>query len=114
MFSWSSQACKAAGTLVVCLGALGSAAAQTAVNINYLEGQVPAAPDAIAVYGADMFGDRASLYTGSLEFQHTDLLLPGNSKLEVALKRRHVAGRDSGVRGQLGDWDLDTPRIGGA
>lgn len=65
----------------VCLAALSSlwfpvqGQAQTVVSITYLEGQTPAAPDAIATYGSDMFGDRASLYGGSLEFSHTDLVL---------------------------------------
>ena len=84
-----------------------------AVNINYLEGLLPTAPDAIATYGPDMFGDKASLFSGVLEFQHTDLSLPGNSGLDVALRRKHTAGRSPYVRGQLGDWDLETPRIEG-
>jgi YD repeat-containing protein len=101
--------------LVVVAGVLGGAGwalGQTTVNISYLEGQVPPSPDTVATYGADMFGDKASLYGGSLEFNHVGLQLPGNNRLEVALRRRHTAGRDSYVRGQLGDWDLDTPRIG--
>jgi hypothetical protein len=108
------QRLKSVAKSALCLLAgAGSAWAQTTVNIGYLEGQFPPPPDTIATYGTDMFGDRASLYSGSLEFHHTDLLIPGNNRLDVSLRRRHTAGRDGNVRGQLGDWDLDTPRIGG-
>lgn len=90
-----------------------AAAQGNAVNISYLDGQLPVAPDAITTIGADLFGDKASLFNGALEFEHTDLSLPGNSSLAVLLARRFSAGRSMDVRGALGDWDLDVPRFGG-
>ena len=83
------------------------------VSSSYLAGKLPTAPDSVAAYGPDLFGDKASLYNGSLEFEQTDISLPGNSALPVALTRRFSPGREPTVRGQLGDWDLALPRIGG-
>jgi len=83
------------------------------VTLTYLEGQLPVAPDAVTSLGPNLFGDRVNLYNGSLEFEHTDLSLPGNSALGVALGRRHTPGRSLDVRGQFGDWDLAVPRISG-
>ncbi|WP_374437623.1 BPSL0067 family protein [Inhella sp.] len=97
------------------LFALGTAGAQgDSVTISYLEGKAPVAPDAMTAYGVDLFGDRINLYNGSLSFQHTDLSLPGNNALPVALVRSHSPGRSHQVRGQLGTWDIETPRIGGS
>jgi YD repeat-containing protein len=84
------------------------------VTASYLAGRLPTAPDSVAAYGPDLFGDKASLYNGSLEFEQTDTALPGNSALPVALTRRFSPGRNPQVRGQLGDWDLALPHIGGS
>jgi len=83
------------------------------VSSSYLAGKLPTAPDSVAAYGPDLFGDKASLYNGSLEFEQTDISLPGNSALPIALTRRYSPGRHPIVRGQLGDWDLALPRISG-
>lgn len=102
--------------LAACL-ALMAPLAQTApfeVNIGYLEGLLPKAPDAVTVLGNSLFGDEVNLYNGSLSFSHTDLSVPGNSALAVALIRRHAPTQAAEVLGQFGDWDLDTPRIGGS
>jgi hypothetical protein len=85
----------------------------TPVTVSYLEGKNPVAPDAVATYGPDLMGDKVNLFSGTLEFEHTDLSLPGNNALPVALVRKHTAGRPHEVQGQFGDWDLETPRIGG-
>ena len=91
-----------------------AATAQTqAVNLTFLEGQNPVSQDAITSHGPDLFGDRVNLFNGALEFEHTDLSLPGNSQLPVALVRRYGAGKALSIRGQFGDWDLEAPRIGG-
>jgi len=59
----------------------------------------------------DMFGERIGLFTGSVEFLQTDVDLPGNSALEVGIKRRLVAGAQGrqGL-GMFGVWDLALPR----
>jgi len=59
-----------------------------------------------------LFGDHADLYTGALQFRQTDVSLSGNNALQVALARKHVAGR-GGPEGQLGDWDLEIPHLRG-
>ncbi len=87
---------------------------QNAVSVAFLQGQRPAAPDAIATLGPDLFGDKVNLYNGSFSIEHTDVLLPGTGTLRVALDRQHSPGRQSYVRGVLADWDLNTPRIEGA
>lgn len=87
--------------------------ASNVVSVAYLQGQRPAAPDAIATLGTDLFGDKINLYNGSFSFEQTDVELPGNSTLRVALDRQHSPGRQSEVRGVLGDWDLNVPRIEG-
>ena len=91
-----------------------SASLANPVTISYLQGKSPVAADAITTLGPDLFGDRVNLFNGSLEFEQTDTSLPGNNILPVALNRSHSAGRSGDIRGQLGDWDLDTPRIGGS
>jgi YD repeat-containing protein len=93
--------------------ACGSATSWAEVNLSYLEGTQPVAPDAIATLGPDLFGDKVNLFNGALEFEQTDTSLPGNSALSMALTRRYTAGRSDFVRGQFGDWDLDVPKIGG-
>lgn len=62
----------------------------------------------------DMFGERIGLFTGSVEFLQTDVDLPGNSALEVGIKRRLVAGAQGrqGL-GMFGVWDLALPRVHG-
>ena len=91
-----------------------AALAQNAVGVAYLQGKAPVAPDAIAVLGPDLFGDKINLYNGSFSFEHTDVELPGNNALRVALVRQHSPGRQWLVRGAIADWDLNTPRIEGS
>jgi hypothetical protein len=84
-----------------------------AVSVAYLRGKRPAAPDAIATLGPDLFGEKINLYNGSFHFEHTEVELPGSNALPVALVRHHSPGRRTLVRGAMADWDLNTPRIEG-
>jgi hypothetical protein len=77
------------------------------------------------------FGDSISYYSGALGFNVTDLTIPGNSALKMAVSRSYSAefGRLDGAQPDperplhyyvfetrkylLGDWDLDLPRIAG-
>lgn len=71
------------------------------------------APDAVTALGNRLFGDQVNLYTGSLEFIHTDLSLPGNNVLPVSVGRRMVAGRYQFDKRAFGRWDLDIPHMHG-
>lgn len=61
----------------------------------------------------DMFGDRIGLFTGSAEFLHTDVSVPGNGP-EVAIRRRISAGTQAiqGL-GMFGNWDMAIPSMHG-
>jgi len=48
--------------------------------------------ESIAAYGTGLFGDSVNAYTGALALQHTDVSLPGDNALPVALSRSFVAG----------------------
>lgn len=109
--------------LVICalrLALASSAAALAAtvafaqeVTIYTLQGQITRGSQNITTLGADLMGDKVNLYNGALEFNQTDVSLPGNNALPVAIGRRHVAGRDPIVQGEFGDWDLDVPHLHG-
>ncbi|MBO9489465.1 hypothetical protein J7384_03725 [Endozoicomonas sp. G2_1] len=67
----------------------------------------------LEVFGDDFLGDAIDPHTGSLVFNHTDINLPGNSSLAVALSRKRTTGfsyRD-GVDAEFGDWTLSVPRL---
>lgn len=83
------------------------------VTIYTLQGQITRGSQNITTLGADLMGDKVNLYNGALEFNQTDVSLPGNNALPVAIGRRHVAGRDPIVQGEFGDWDLDVPHLHG-
>jgi hypothetical protein len=66
--------------------------------------------------GPDAFGDEVSLSNGGLSFSVTDISVPGNSALPVALTRTfEVAHRPEFYLYDrpMTDWDLDLPRIHG-
>jgi RHS repeat-associated protein len=95
---------------------IGTAQAQVTdvVSVTHMQGKAPVAPDAISALGPNLFGDSLNLFNGSFRFEQTDISLPGNSALPVALVRTHSPGRSWQVRGSTADWDLDTPRIEGS
>ncbi|MFZ3286379.1 MAG: hypothetical protein WA191_05975 [Telluria sp.] len=69
------------------------------------------APEATLKAGSDLFGDSANLYTGGLEFTQTDVTLPGNNTLPVAIGRRLNPGSVAPGGRPFGRWDLDIPHI---
>jgi hypothetical protein len=105
------RAVGAVGAAALAFAATG-ATAQIVESQSYIQGYTLRADDAFATHGPDMLGHRVNLYTGALEFEHTDVELPGNSSLRVAFTRKHVAGlhRPGGI---LGNWSLEVPRIAG-
>jgi len=83
----------------------------------------------LQVLGVGLMGDTIDLNTGALSFEHVDVSLPGNSALEVAIRRTRSQGfafeqRDAATattkgprlaseRGarDFGDWELEVPNI---
>lgn len=61
--------------------------------------------------GTDLMGDLIDPKTGSLKFSHTDVSLPGNSSLDVSIRRVHSQGAKYHTPHQnaFGDWVLDLP-----
>lgn len=62
--------------------------------------------------GPTLFGDSVNLYTGATSFAATDVSIPGNFAIPVALGRRFAAASDARSR-PFGDWDWDVPYISG-
>ena len=103
------------GAVAACALMSVSALAQTdgsAISFYQEQGQLIRGSRGVTALGDQLFGDRVDLYTGALSFSQTDISLPGNSGLEVAVRRQYTAGRKF-IVGHFGDWDLDLPRISG-
>jgi YD repeat-containing protein len=74
------------------------------------------AKGAVTTHGPTLFGDDISLYNGGLSFSATDVSMPGNGGLPVAVTRKYnVANRAQGKKADqpFADWELDTPRLSG-
>lgn len=67
----------------------------------------------LSAFGPDLLGDQIDPSTGAISFEHTDVSLPGNSKLEVSLRRRLSQGYlyGEGVNAEFGNWEHLVPRI---
>ena len=71
--------------------------------------------------GDQAFGEKIALFSGSTEFTITDITLPGNDDLPVALGRRFVVQDRNEYRdrawlsnlGGFGDWDVEVPYLEG-
>jgi RHS repeat-associated protein len=94
----------ALGLLVaICAGLVGGPAA--AQNYSYYQGLERRGNETLVADGPEMLGHRVNLYTGALQFVHTDVDLPGNSKLNVAFTRSN--------KGTGAGWRVDSPRMAG-
>ena len=62
-------------------------------------------------HGNELMGDMIDKKTGGITFEQTDISLPGNSGLEVALRRKLKQGEGyySPNQQAFGNWDLDLP-----
>lgn len=83
-------------------------------SFSYFEDGTPVrSGEIIKGLGADLMGDLINESVGSVEFNQTDLSIPGNSKLDVRVGRRIVASVKQvvGRTGLFGDWDLDIPHL---
>ena len=99
----------AAGALL-CLFA---SAALPAESIYSEQDKLIRANRAVTTLGPDLFGDKVNLYNGTLEFVQTDVSLPGNNALPVALGRRLTTGAEIPAKGVFGDWDIEIPHMHG-
>ncbi len=63
--------------------------------------------------GTDLFGERVSAYTGALSFSQTDVSLPGNFALPVAIGRRLTTGSAGSYQHHFGEWELEIPHLKG-
>lgn len=71
--------------------------------------------EVVGTLGPTLFGDQVNLYNGALSFSATDISLPGNSKLPVALTRTFTVSKRNGYVNDapMADWDLDLPNVSG-
>jgi RHS repeat-associated protein len=60
---------------------------------------------------SDVFGEIYEPTTGTLSFKQTDIVLPGNFDLEVAVRRVHQLSSGFTTTQDFGDWALDLPYI---
>ncbi|NJM35399.1 MAG: hypothetical protein HC850_12595, partial [Rhodomicrobium sp.] len=107
-----------ASAIPLCLSMSFSAFAQTAGNTPGVEWEKRQDIDQrLRSYGPDLMGEMIDPHTGSIVFEHTDVSLPGNSGLEVAIRRKRSQGylyrwtAGASVNVGFGDWDLQVPRI---
>jgi RHS repeat-associated protein len=60
----------------------------------------------------ELLGDRIDNNLGALSFYNTDISVPGNSQLEVAIHRSYKGGIFTNKESlELGDWSLDLPHV---
>ena len=71
------------------------------------------ADERLRAFGDDLLGDGIDPHTGSISFTQTDVSIPGNSGLDVAITRRRSQGflYKDGVDAEFGDWELVVPRM---
>lgn len=108
-----------AAALAISILSIGSTQGQVRIPDEY--DKTVRASQAVGALGSDLFGDQTSLYTGATSFSITDVSLPGNNALPVAVGRRfEVKSRDGFERsailntdGMFADWDLEIPHLSG-
>jgi YD repeat-containing protein len=60
----------------------------------------------------DLIGEEIDLASGTIGFSNVDVSLPGNSSIDVSIRRRFVGGSDNyWADFSFGNWQLDIPRI---
>lgn len=78
-------------------------------------GRLVRSPSATGALDSGLLGESVDFYTGQTDFVTTDVSLPLNFGIPMAIGRRyHVDNRSGGVlQGTFGDWDLEIPHIEG-
>lgn len=99
-------------------GGGGGTPSEATIAIEYIERQN--VDERLQPHESGLLGDQIDLNTGSVTFSHVDVSIPGNSHLEVAIRRTRGqsfpfaykdAATGSDVRNSFYDWTLDTPTI---
>jgi RHS repeat-associated protein len=67
----------------------------------------------LTAFGPNLLGDSIDPSTGQISFEHTDVALPGNSKLDVSIRRRVTQSYlyDEAVDAEFGNWQHVVPRL---
>ena len=67
----------------------------------------------LEAFGSELFGDGIDPNTGTIKFEVTDVSLPGNFDLPVAITRSVGQGRfyHQTVSTEFGDWQIVAPRL---
>jgi hypothetical protein len=99
--------------LAFALGVLAHSAFAQTTPVYEEQYKLMRAPNAVVKVGADLFGDTINLYNGKLDFTQTDVSLPGNNALPVAVGRRISTGDHAKEGRAFGLWELDIPHIYG-
>lgn len=106
---------------LVALGTCTAAHAQQYDGVDPYEeyGKRISAAQEVAPIADSIFGDQVSLYSGATHFEATDLSIPGNNALPVAVGRelqiedRRMVPVGEGALNGFGDWSLDVPYVWG-
>lgn len=85
--------------------------AQSSVTVFEEYGKLIQSREVVGALGNDLFGEQVSMYSGSLEFQQTDVSLPGDNVLTMAVGRQFAPNQDMYPGGHFGDWQLEVPRM---
>ena len=96
--------------------ASGPALAQEAKRVSEEYDKLVKNARVIGTLGEDLFGDETSFHNGGTTFSVTDISLPGNDALPVALGRRLVIEERPAhmdYLGGFGRWDIDVPHLSG-
>ncbi len=118
------------GMKIVFLGLVSVIALQTSVAMAQTDGLFPFqeyeksvdAARKITAIEEGGFGEKISQFTGGTQFSITDIAIPGNSGLPVALGRKFVIDargewdkpeRNEWFLGGFGDWDIEVPYLEG-
>lgn len=102
---------RAIGVAVLAWASVGAVAQTVSIPAEY--DKLIQSRTVVGTLGPDLFGDEISFYDGTLQFRQTDVALPGNNVLEVALARRFTVKQDYNKQGAFGDWDWEIPHLQG-
>jgi len=96
-------------------GAMGHACAQEGKFTWQMTDERLKGSQTVSALGPDFAGDQVSLSNGGLSFSATDVSLPGNDALQVALTRVYAIKNWKAIAadGMLADWNFQLPNISG-